>query len=79
MGFVIIVTILLGEQVNNFLGILGAVTGATISFIFPAWIHYKLFYYEMSPCQRFKDLAIVGIAIVILLFGTTLGIINWGA
>ena len=42
VGFTVIVTMLVGDNIGKFLGILGAVTCTPIAFTFPAMFHLKL-------------------------------------
>jgi len=77
VGGTVGIAFLLGDTLPSFLGVLGSLSGAPMSFFFPALIHYKLFYNEMTQWQRFGDLAVMVLAIVIMIFGTFMGIANW--
>ena len=70
-------TIILGKKLDSFLGVLGALTCTPIGFTFPALIHYKVFSKKMTKCEKFIDITIIILSLIILIFGTVLGLINW--
>ena len=56
---------------------MGSFTGAPISFVFPALIHYKAFGKELRPMQKLFDIAMITIGIAAMIFGTWIGIEEW--
>ena len=75
-GLCVIATILLGDNLDKFLSILGALTCTPIAFIFPALFHFKAG--ADSQKQKIIDGSIVVIGIGILFYCTTQGVLGWG-
>jgi len=75
VALTVIVTILLGDKLDKFLSILGAVSCTPIAFIFPALFHLKAS--AKTPAQKYTDIAIIILAIGIMIYCTTLGVIGW--
>ena len=71
---VIGVTIGLKEKLDSFLPLVGALTCTPIAFTFPAMFHYKC---TENKKEKWIDLGIIILSVIILVFCTTLGIIGW--
>jgi len=76
VGIAVGLTIGIGEKLNKFLSIAGALTCSPIAFTFPALFHYKSC--AETTKQKAIDISIVVISLVILVFCTALGIKSWG-
>uniref|UniRef100_A0A7S3G106 Amino acid transporter transmembrane domain-containing protein n=1 Tax=Strombidium rassoulzadegani TaxID=1082188 RepID=A0A7S3G106_9SPIT len=70
-----IVTVLLGEKVDKFLSLLGALTCTPIAFSFPAIFHYKAC--AETPKQKMIDLGLFLVSIIMLVFCASLSIKHW--
>ena len=77
VGFVVVLTVLLKQKLDKFLSILGALTCTPIAFTFPAVFHYKAC--AETTTQKAIDLTLVILSLVILVFCTSLGVINWNS
>ena len=75
VGLTTIFTMSLGEKVDKFLSILGALTCTPIAFTFPALFHLKAC--AKTPGQKAFDLIIIAFSLVIQVYCTALGVINW--
>lgn len=74
--FTVILTILIGDKLDKFLGIVGSLTCTPIAFTFPALFHLKAC--AETPKQKCVDWTIIIVSFGILIFCTLLGIIHWG-
>lgn len=63
---VVIITILLGEKLDKFLSILGALTCTPIAFAFPTIFHYKAC--ADTQMTKIKDLSLFMVSVVIMIF-----------
>lgn len=75
VGFTVTITILLGDKLDKFLSILGALTCTPIAFSFPALFHYRAC--AETKIQKFIDLSLLIISLIIMVYCTSLGIKNW--
>jgi amino acid permease len=75
VAFIVMVTVALGEKIDKFLSILGALTCTPIAFSFPTLFHYKAC--AKTPIEKTKDMALFGLSMVILIYCTTLSVMNW--
>jgi len=75
VGFVVGLTISLGNKLDKFLSILGALACTPVAFLFPSYFHYKLC--AQTTKQKFIDLALVGMSVVIQIYCTVDGLLNW--
>ena len=71
----VVVTLVIGQKIQSYLAIGGAVTCAPLAFTLPALFHYKTC--AETTWEKFRDLAIAILSIGILLFTAIFGIINW--
>ena len=75
VGFTVVFTMMLGEKMDKFLSILGALCCTPIAFTFPAMFHLKVV--ANSPLEKAGDILIILLSAVILVLCTTLGFIGW--
>jgi len=69
------ITVLLGEKLDKFLSILGALCCTPIAFMFPALFHFKTC--ADTKLQQGIDMTIFGVGIVIMGYCTTTGVMAW--
>ena len=74
---VVIMTILLGDKLDKFLAILGSVTCTPMAFTFPALFHLKAC--AETPKQKFIDIFILVLSIIIFFYCTFKGLQDWAA
>jgi len=75
VAFTIVISLLMGEQLDKFLSINGSLFCTPIAFILPTLFHYKLV--AETKSQKNVDIAILVLAVVIMIFCTIYGVINW--
>ena len=68
-------TILLGDKLDKFLSILGAVSCTPIAFTFPALFHLKAV--AKTPLEKGSDILLIVFSLVILVYCTLQGVLNW--
>jgi proton-coupled amino acid transporter len=68
-------TKMLGERVDKFMSILGALSCTPVAFSLPAIFHYKAC--AKTTKDKVIDLTIFGISMIILVFCTTTSLIDW--
>lgn len=68
-------TVLLGNKLDKFLSILGALCCTPIAFIFPSIFHFKVC--AETNIQKAIDLSIFVLGLGIMGYCTTTGLINW--
>ena len=73
--FVTFFTLSLGQKLDKFLSIMGALSVTPFCFILPALFHFKLCAH--TPKQKAIDMTIVVLGTFIMIFCTYKGIINW--
>ena len=69
------ITIMLGDKLDKFLSILGALTCTPIAFTFPALFHFRACAETRS--QKIIDGGLVFISLIIMVYCTSLGVKNW--
>ena len=69
------VTLLLGQKLDKFLSILGALCCTPIAFIFPSLFHLKLC--ASTKVQKVKDVTIAVFGLFIMVYVTTTGVMDW--
>ena len=77
VGICVGFTILLGDKLDKFLSILGALCCTPIAFIFPAAFHLKACA-ESTP-QKVIDISILVLGLAIMGYCTTTGLLNWNS
>ena len=50
IAFNVGIVIICGNNMTQFLSVMAALSATPICFLFPVWIHYTLFYNQMSTC-----------------------------
>ena len=75
VGATVTITILLGDKLDKFLSILGALTCTPIAFTFPALFHFKSC--AETKTQKFIDGSLVFASLIIMVYCTSLGVKNW--
>jgi len=75
VGATVSITILLGDKLDKFLSILGALTCTPIAFTFPALFHFKSC--AETKLQKFIDGSLVFMSLIIMVYCTYLGLKNW--
>ena len=75
VGATVTITILLGDKLDKFLSILGALTCTPIAFTFPALFHFKSC--AETKLQKFIDGSLVFMSLIIMVYCTYLGLKNW--
>ena len=73
--FTVCLTIMLGDKLDKFLSILGALTCTPIAFTFPAMFHLKAV--AETPLQKISDVLLILFSLVILVYCTSQGVLNW--
>jgi proton-coupled amino acid transporter len=68
----ICLTIILGDKLDKFLSILGALTCTPIAFTFPALFHLKAV--AETPAQKISDVMLICFSLVILVYCTAKGV-----
>ena len=68
-------TIMLGDKLDKFLSILGALTCTPIAFTFPALFHLKAC--AETTAQKVSDILLIAFSLVILVYCTVQSVINW--
>jgi solute carrier family 36 (proton-coupled amino acid transporter) len=68
-------TIMLGDKLDKFLSILGALTCTPIAFTFPALFHLKAV--ASTPLQKISDIILIIFSMCILIYCTIQGVRNW--
>ena len=77
VGLVIVITILLGDKLDKFLSVLGALTCTPIAFSFPTIFHYKACGDTWGV--RVKDLSLFMLSMVMMVFCSIQSISNWNS
>jgi proton-coupled amino acid transporter len=75
VAFTIVVAVLLGESLDKFLALLGAVGCTPIAFTLPAFFHYKLV--AKTKKEKNIDIALIVISLLIMIFCTGFCIATW--
>jgi len=75
VGLSVVATILLGDKLDKFLSILGAIACTPIAFLFPALFHYKVS--AKTQKQKTIDMVILIFAVSAMGYCTTMGILGW--
>ena len=73
--FTVCLTIMLGDKLDKFLSILGALTCTPIAFTFPALFHLKAV--ANTTLQKVSDILLIVFSLVILVYCTYKGLANW--
>ena len=73
--FTVCVTIMLGDKLDKFLSILGALTCTPIAFTFPALFHLKAV--AETTAQKVSDILLIVFSLIILVYCTAQGVLNW--
>jgi proton-coupled amino acid transporter len=68
-------TIMLGDKLDKFLSILGALTCTPIAFTFPALFHLKAV--AETTAQKVVDILLIVFSLIILVYCTYKGLVNW--
>jgi proton-coupled amino acid transporter len=68
-------TVTLGDKLDKFLSIVGALTCTPIAFTFPALFHLKSV--ASTPFEKFTDILLIGFSMIVLVYCTYEGIVNW--
>jgi proton-coupled amino acid transporter len=68
-------TIMLGDKLDKFLSILGALTCTPIAFTFPAMFHLKAV--ANTTVQKVSDVLLIIFSLVILVFCSVQGVLQW--
>ena len=77
MLFTIVFTLWLDTKVNKFLSILGALSCTPIAFTYPALFHY--YCVAETKMEKYTDIAVIAISLLVLVYCTSLGFINWNS
>ena len=75
MAFTVVFTMIIGENISKFLGILGALTCTPIAFTFPAMFHLKVI--AKTKAERWIDWTIIIFSLIVMVFCTTMGFVHW--
>ena len=75
VGFTVVFTMSLGDKMDKFLSILGALCCTPIAFTFPALFHLKVA--AKTKSEKAVAIFILSISYCILIFCTALGFIEW--
>jgi solute carrier family 36 (proton-coupled amino acid transporter) len=70
-----VVTIMLGDKLDKFLSILGALTCTPIAFTFPALFHLKAV--ASTTAEKVSDIILIIFSLAVLIYCTVQGILNW--
>jgi len=70
-----IVTIMLGDKLDKFMSIVGALTCTPIAFTFPAMFHLKAC--AETTCEKIIDVALIIFSAVVIVYCTTQSVINF--
>ena len=71
----VVVAMLAGDNLNNFLALLGAFACTPIAFTFPAWFHYRVC--ATTTVEKSIDITIIIVSIMLGVFSSAYTIINW--
>lgn len=75
MAFTVVFTMAVGDKINKFLGILGALTCTPIAFTFPALFHLKAI--AETKFQKWVDCVIIAFSLVVMVFCGAMGFVHW--
>ena len=75
VAFLTIFTIALGDKLDKFVSVLGALANTPTAFLLPALFHFKVC--AETPLEKAKDMTIVVFSFIIMIYGTYQGIHNW--
>ena len=75
VAFTVGFTLLLGQKINQFISILGALTCTPLAFTLPAYFHLKTC--ALTDREKNIDKLIIVFSFFILVFATTMGVLNW--
>ena len=75
VAFTVVVAVALGTNVGNFLSLLGGFSCVVMAYTLPAIFHYKLM--AKTTCSKFIDILIIIVSLFIVVFVTTLVLLNW--
>lgn len=70
-----ILALVVYNKLTEFLSITGALTCTPIAFTLPAIFHYKMC--AVTTCQKVTDLIIFGVSLVIMVYCTSVAVINF--
>ena len=71
----IVVAIIAGDNLNNFLSLLGSGACIHIAFTLPALFHYKIC--AKTEKEKFIDISLICVAVLLSFFCTCFTIYNW--
>mmetsp|Transcript_12943 Transcript_12943/g.17782 ORF Transcript_12943/g.17782 Transcript_12943/m.17782 type:complete len:139 (-) Transcript_12943:48-464(-) len=71
----VLVALVLGKKLGNFLSVMGALAMTPISFTIPTLLHYYVC--AETPAEKRNDIIVILISIVITIFCTYWALINW--
>ena len=75
VAFTIVFTMILGDKINNFLGLLGALFCTQVGFVFPAAFHLKAC--AESKLAKCMDITIIVFSACTMVFVAVLTIVHW--
>ncbi|KAJ2726455.1 hypothetical protein GGI07_000593 [Coemansia sp. Benny D115] len=75
--FIALVAIFGADKLDNFIAIVGASACVPLSFLYPVMLHYKCL--ASTWRAKVKDMILIGVALVGLLYITYISIETWGA
>ncbi|KAJ2848411.1 hypothetical protein GGI22_005739, partial [Coemansia erecta] len=75
--FIAMVAIFGADQLDNFIAIVGASSCLPLSFLYPVMLHYRAL--ANTWWMRAKDIVLVAVALVALVYVTFISIETWGS
>jgi proton-coupled amino acid transporter len=75
VAFTVVISLLMGDTLDKFLSLLGAVACTPIAFTLPTLFHYKLC--AKTKSERIIDLIIIGVSLFIMVFCSAFTLITW--
>lgn len=75
LGFIVIIAVLLKHRLDQFVAVAGALSCAPIAFILPSLFHLKAC--PGTTLSKWVDISIACLGLIIMVFCTGLGLINW--
>lgn len=75
LGGCIVLCVLIGNKLDKFNSVIGTVTATPVAFGIPCLLHYKLC--DLTPKQKFLDIAVIVFSGIVLVFCTAFSIWTW--